>query len=291
MPQLPLPPVVMTDTTLRDGEQAPGVAFTFEERLAIARALAALGIREIEVGIPAMGPAAQEEIHAIVALGLLEPFRTHATFLALRAHTGLELEIHAHDDFGLATANALAAVRGGATHVSTTIDGLGERAGNAALEDVVLALAPTLGRDCGIRCAGLPGLSALVAGTSGRALPAGKALVGAAAFTRQSGAIDAALLDAPQAPRLPQLLGRRPRGVLGKHSDLNSLRAACHGLSLDEAEAIRLRSAVRTHLNRSKGALTRAAGASCPASNPNFPESGRRPLRKLHPHRAHRYIY
>jgi isopropylmalate/homocitrate/citramalate synthase len=72
-------------------------------------------------------------------LGLLDPFETFARIAALRSEIDIGIEMHAHNDLGLATANTLAAVRAGATHASTTVNGLGERAGNAALEEVVMA--------------------------------------------------------------------------------------------------------------------------------------------------------
>jgi homocitrate synthase NifV len=70
----------------------------------------------------------------------MEPFGVHTAIASLRAITDLEIEMHAHDDLGLATANTLAACRAGATHVNTTVNGLGERAGNAPLEEVALGL-------------------------------------------------------------------------------------------------------------------------------------------------------
>ena len=73
-------------------------------------------------------------------LGLLDPFATYGRISMLRQTVDLELEMHAHNDLGLATANTLAAIRAGATHVNTTVNGLGERAGNAPLEEVVMAL-------------------------------------------------------------------------------------------------------------------------------------------------------
>jgi len=71
-------------------------------------------------------------------VGIMEPFGVFAAIKQLRTATDLDIEMHAHDDLGLATANTLAAALAGATHVNTTVNGLGERAGNAALEEVVV---------------------------------------------------------------------------------------------------------------------------------------------------------
>ena len=87
-------------------------------------------------------------------LGVLDPFGVFERIRDLRALSDLEIEMHAHDDLGLATANTLAAVRGGATHVNTTVNGLGERAGNAALEEVVMGLKHLHGIETGVDLSG-----------------------------------------------------------------------------------------------------------------------------------------
>ncbi len=79
-------------------------------------------------------------------LGLLDPFQTYERIKAIIDETGLAVEMHTHDDFGLATANALAGVRAGATFVNVTVNGLGERAGNAPLEEVAMGLKLLMGR-------------------------------------------------------------------------------------------------------------------------------------------------
>jgi homocitrate synthase NifV len=112
-------------------------------------------------------------------LGVLDPFDALDAFRNLRRRSQLELEIHARDDLGLATATSLAAVRGGATHVSTTVNGLGEAAGNAApLREVVVALQQLYRRPTGVDGRHLRRISALVAEASGRRAPHGKSIVG-----------------------------------------------------------------------------------------------------------------
>src|SRR5690606_37592060 len=106
-------------------------------------------------------------------------------FRFLRARLDLELEVHAHDDFGLATANTVAAVMGGASHLNTTVNGLGERAGNAALEECALALKHLYDIDCGIDTRGIPAISALVEQASGRQVAWQKSVVGAGVFTHE----------------------------------------------------------------------------------------------------------
>jgi len=84
-------------------------------------------------------------------IGLLEPFSCYEKIKSLKAKTGMEIEMHTHNDFGMAAANALAGVRAGAEWVGVTVNGLGERAGNAALEEVAMAWRHIFGKDPGLR--------------------------------------------------------------------------------------------------------------------------------------------
>jgi homocitrate synthase NifV len=167
-------------------------------------------------------------------LGSLEPFGVHEVFCRLRAASNLELEFHGHDDLGLATANTLAAIRGGATHASVCILGLGERAGNAALEEVVACLDRLSEAKSNVKLSHLPRLAALVAAAAGRPIPSGKSIVGASAFTHESGIhVDGLMKDPKTYEELsPETFGRNRRIVLGKHSGTASVAGALHCLGL-----------------------------------------------------------
>ena len=164
-------------------------------------------------------------------LGVLDPFQTYAVFKRLCRETDMELEFHGHDDLGLATANTLAAVQGGASHVSVCVLGLGERAGNAALEEVVAALDQIASRTTSVRTDRLPALAELVAAIARRPIPEGKSIVGGAAFTHESGIHVAGLLQDPETYESfrPERFGRTRRIVLGKHS---GRAAVAHALAL-----------------------------------------------------------
>ena len=191
-------------------------------------------------------------------LGILDPFSTHERIAELRAATHIDIEIHAHDDLGLATANTLAAFRAGATHASTTVNGLGERAGNAALEEIVMGLRHLHGVECGVDSRALPALSELVAKAAGRPVPAGKCIVGEAVFSHESGIhVDGLLKDRRNYEGFdPAELGRSHRIVLGKHSGSAGVRAAFGRMDLqlaDETVSVLLER-IRDHAMRTKRA-------------------------------------
>ncbi|MGP8122267.1 MAG: homocitrate synthase, partial [Xanthobacteraceae bacterium] len=167
-------------------------------------------------------------------LSVLDPDATFALMAALRETTDLELEFHGHDDLGLATANTLAAIKAGATHASVTVIGLGERAGNAPLEEVAVALRQLYGRDTGIVLSELGNIARVVAAAAARTIPPNKAIVGEHVFTHESGIhVDGLLKDQRTYQSLdPVLFGRSNRIVIGKHSGLSAITSLLADLRL-----------------------------------------------------------
>ncbi len=351
------------DTTLRDGEQAPGVVFSSAEKIEIACLLAGAGVNELEVGYPAISGEERSTIRDIVALKLpvrltswarakwqdiedacicgteaihisfpvsalylelmerdyswvqeqlqeliprakkyfdvvsvgaqdatraepelLKRFVLDAeacgadrvriadtvgiatpssviklvSFLQSASHTALEF--HAHNDLGMATANAYTALEAGCQAVSVSVTGLGERAGNAALEELAIALKLSGKYKTGIDTRKLSHLCTAVSKASGRAIEDQKPVVGKSAFQHESGIHCSALLKHPLSyqPFLPDEIGRdKYEMIIGKHSGSASIQYffSERGIVMPRDEANHLLALVRTTATEKKRAL------------------------------------
>jgi len=348
--------ITIFDTTLRDGEQSPGIALSPDEKAEIARALERLGVDVIEAGFPVASPGDFEGVRAVCAaverptvaafararredldaavealtpargrarlhvciatspihmerkLGL-EPVqvveqarlavryasahvdevefccedstRSDPAFVAEVCRAALEegattinlpdtvgycvpseyaafvrkvrrlcpelgratLATHCHNDLGLAVANTLAGVEAGATQVECTVNGIGERAGNAALEEVVMALrvrADVLAYETGVDVGEIGRVSRLVSELTGFAVQRNKAIVGANAFAHEAGIHQDGMLKDPSTYQIidPAELGLLTTLPLGKHSGRHAFRRACEeaGWRLSDSE-------------------------------------------------------
>ncbi len=191
-------------------------------------------------------------------VGVMEPFGVHAVISQLRATCDLEIEMHAHDDLGLATANTLAAALAGATHVNTTVNGLGERAGNAALEEVVLGLSHLYGIESNIDLRDFPSLSVLVATASGDTIGSRKSLIGRDVFSHEAGIhVDGLLKDLNNYQGVdPALVGRSHQLVLGKHSGSQGVIHAYRqlGIQINRWQANHLLPLIRQFVSLNKRA-------------------------------------
>jgi homocitrate synthase NifV len=331
--------LMLEDSTLREGEQSPGVCFDMEEKLTIARLLSEIGVEAMEVGTPVMGGPERDAIERLVAadlsmrligwnrgrrsdleasfacglksvhiglpasdhhierkfngtrawvietmqelvafakeegvwvsvsaedvgradvdfleeyarrvaaagadrlrlsdtVGVLEPLRAERLFARISGAASIPVQAHMHNDFGLATANTLAAVRGGAKHVHVTVNGLGERAGIAPIDEVVMSLKRHLGVDLGIRTDGLTELAKYVATASRRPIPANKPVTGLAVFAHESGIhVDGTLKLADAFEPFPAAsVGGETQILIGKHSGAGAVQhvLAAHGIN------------------------------------------------------------
>jgi 2-isopropylmalate synthase len=343
------------DTTLRDGEQSPGFSMNTEEKIRMARQLAALGVDIIEAGFPiasrgdleavqavakevrdvpiaalararrddvlaaaeALKPAKSPRMHVFLAtsdlhlqaklrltreqaleaigsmiklgrnyveevefsaedagrtdieflckacqvavesgatilnlpdtVGYAVPEEYGAMFLKVREYLGdpkhITLSAHCHDDLGLAVANSLAAVRAGVRQIECTVNGIGERAGNAALEEIAVALAvrkDSFGVATKLNLKELYKSSRLLSEITGAVIAPNKAVVGANAFAHEAGIHQDGIIKNPLTYEIisPEAVGVPSRLlVLGKHSGRNALRQSLKELGYDASDA------------------------------------------------------
>lgn len=177
-------------------------------------------------------------------VGVMGPFQIEDEIKCLHDNTKLDIEMHTHNDFGMATANAIAGLRGGANYVGVTVNGLGERAGNAALEEVVMALKFVYNCDVDMDTTMFREISEYVSKASGRELPIWKAIVGTNMFAHESGIhADGAIKNPKNYEAFdPSVVGLERQIVIGKHSGkaaiVNKFKEYNIELSNEEASVI-----------------------------------------------------
>ncbi|HAU31310.1 MAG: Homocitrate synthase [Desulfotomaculum sp. 46_296] len=184
-------------------------------------------------------------------VGILDPFTTYERISTIIEKAKIEVEMHTHNDFGMATANTVAGVKAGANYVGVTVNGLGERAGNAALEEVVMALKHILKMDLCFKTEMLHEVSDYVSRASGRELPSWKAIVGRNMFTHESGIHADGMMKNPKTYEAfhPEEVGLQRQIVIGKHSGTAALKSkfAEYGIHLSEFKAQELLAKVRSY--------------------------------------------
>ena len=336
--------IIVYDTTLRDGEQTPGICFTPDEKIEIAVKLDELGVPQIEAGFPVVSDGERRAIRNIMkqslnseilaltrtiksdidialscdvdgiitfigssdlhlkyklkmtreqalskAVEAVEYGKSHGLFVAFTAEdsTRTDLDfildlfraatdagadrvhiadttgsirpmgmkylitqiknnidntigIHCHDDFGLAVANSLAAFEAGAMAISTTVNGIGERAGHASLEEIIMNLRMLYGIEMPFKYEVLYELSRLVEKYTTMPVPKNKAIVGDNVFSHESGIHVSAIRSEPLTyePYTPEFVGQKRKIILGKHCGMSSIEYKLDelGLSVPESE-------------------------------------------------------
>ncbi len=192
-------------------------------------------------------------------LGILDPFETFMRVRTIIDIIGIDIEMHTHNDFGMAIANAIAGIKAGATYVNTTINGLGERAGNASFEEFVMSLKYLEGVDLGIDTHLFREISEYVATASGRFIPTWKPIVGANLFVYESEIRASTVMKDPKTFELfgPEEVGLERKIIIGKNSGVNTLIQKLKSLNLkiSEKEAEELAEKIREKALAFKRAL------------------------------------
>ena len=172
-------------------------------------------------------------------VGILTPERSAEFFSNLKKSIKVPVAVHCHNDFGMAVANTVAALGSGAEECHSTINGLGERAGNAALEEIVITLRSLYKLDLNIKTELLFGTSQLVSRLTGVHVQPNKAVVGENAFTHESGIHTQGVFANPLTyePIAPELVGCQRRIAAGKHSGSNAIRADLNNMGLKPTES------------------------------------------------------
>lgn len=176
-----------------------------------------------------------DRVHIADTVGAISPQGVDYLIKELRKDIKTGIAMHCHNDFGMAIANSIAGLAAGATAVSTTVNGIGERAGNASLEELIMALTLIYGLDLGFNIEHFVELSKLVSELTNLKVPDNKPIVGKNVFRHESGIHVDAVIEEPLTyePFLPEMIGHSRKIVLGKHSGCRAVRAKLEGCGID----------------------------------------------------------
>nr|WP_217350905.1 2-isopropylmalate synthase [Salinadaptatus halalkaliphilus] len=187
--------------------------------------------------IEATSAAGADWINIPDTCGVATPTRFKALIEKVCAHTDARVDVHTHDDFGLATANALAGIEAGADQAQVSVNSIGERAGNAAYEEFVMAVESLYQTDTGIDTTRIAELSDIVEDKSGMPTPGNKPVVGDNAFSHESGIHAAGVIENSDTfepgVMTPEMVGAERKLVMGKHTGTHSVRERLHELGYE----------------------------------------------------------
>ncbi|ADC68954.1 isopropylmalate/citramalate/homocitrate synthase [Methanocaldococcus sp. FS406-22] len=171
-------------------------------------------------------------------VGVLTPQKSQELFKKITENVNLPVSVHCHNDFGMATANTCSAVLGGAVQCHVTVNGIGERAGNASLEEVATALKILYGYDTKIKMEKLYEVSRIVSRLMKIPVPPNKAIVGDNAFAHEAGIHVDGLIKNTETyePIKPEMVGNRRRIILGKHSGRKALKYKLDLMGIEVSE-------------------------------------------------------
>ncbi|WZL73194.1 homocitrate synthase [Clostridiaceae bacterium 35-E11] len=193
-------------------------------------------------------------------IGFLDPVSTYQKIKKIKEAVDIEIEMHTHNDFGMATANAIAGAMAGASFLGVTVNGLGERAGNASLEEVIMALKHSLAVTHQYNTTKLKEICEYVAKASNRPLSPWKSIVGENIFSHESGIHADGALKNPKTYEIfdPDEIGLERKIVIGKHSGTAAIKNKLHQLQIhiDEFTASKILEMVRMTAVSLKRCLT-----------------------------------
>ncbi|AXV39793.1 homocitrate synthase family protein [Methanobacterium sp. BAmetb5] len=168
-----------------------------------------------------------DRVHIADTVGAISPQGMDYLVRELKKDINIEIALHCHNDFGMALTNSIAGLLAGASAVSTTVNGIGERAGNTSLEEMVMTLLLIYGVDLDFNIEVFYELSQMVEELTNMKVPNNKPIVGKNVFRHESGIHVDAVIEEPLTyePFLPELIGHQRQIVLGKHSGCRAVKA------------------------------------------------------------------